>query len=433
MNPASTTMNPLRCLVSFLRAIPSRWVARFLYDPSRRSLLIGASLGFALSGWIPAASALTIQATPQPSGGLLITVDPQGQPVYGLAVFGADWSTSWAVANGGTTTSVVNSSWSYPFGPEPVTIKAVGPAPSYAYLAELQFTPAGWSGTSGPIAPRLALQYWQANDWPGRPTGNGHYETQQVWVDGYWEPDGYWEQDGNGDWYFVQTGEHWVPDGHYETQEVWVEDIAWDGLYGSSWTTTAGMYHQYGASSGYAAATVNRGYLTNLFNMGDALSFRAWGRAPTGNCNNFEASVYAPSGSLVQSALFGNNSYWQPSITFNANGVWRIDIKYTGATNFTPSAGTVSYYVGVGMAAQSITFPEVPNHVYGDPPFALGGTANSGLPVSYAVVAGLASVSGNTVTLTGGSTVTIRASQTGGGRTTASPIGPLPTSYGPLR
>jgi hypothetical protein len=50
----------------------------------------------------------------------------------------------------------------------------------------------------------------------------------------------------------------------------------------------------------------------------------------------------------------------------------------------------------------------------GDAPFAVSASASSGLPVSFAIVSGPATISGNTVTLTGPTgTVTVRASQAG--------------------
>ena len=64
--------------------------------------------------------------------------------------------------------------------------------------------------------------------------------------------------------------------------------------------------------------------------------------------------------------------------------------------------------------SQTISFAAIADKLNTDAPFALSASASSGLPVSYAVVSGPATVSGNTVTLTGGTgTVTIRASQAG--------------------
>ena len=69
---------------------------------------------------------------------------------------------------------------------------------------------------------------------------------------------------------------------------------------------------------------------------------------------------------------------------------------------------------GAGLAlAQTISFPTIPTQAYGVAPFALSATASSGLPVSYAVSSGPASVSGNILTITGAGSVTVLASQPG--------------------
>ena len=67
----------------------------------------------------------------------------------------------------------------------------------------------------------------------------------------------------------------------------------------------------------------------------------------------------------------------------------------------------------ISKAYQSITFGTLANKTYGDAPFTLGGSASSGLPLSYSIVSGPASLNGNTVTLTGAGSVTIKASQGG--------------------
>ncbi|HYG81583.1 MAG TPA: MBG domain-containing protein, partial [Pyrinomonadaceae bacterium] len=68
----------------------------------------------------------------------------------------------------------------------------------------------------------------------------------------------------------------------------------------------------------------------------------------------------------------------------------------------------------ISKTGQTITFNPLPNKAYGDPAFGLNATSSSGLPVSFKLVSGPATVNGNTVTLTGVGTVTIRASQAGG-------------------
>jgi hypothetical protein len=50
---------------------------------------------------------------------------------------------------------------------------------------------------------------------------------------------------------------------------------------------------------------------------------------------------------------------------------------------------------------------------YGVSPITLLATASSGLPVTFSVVSGPASISGNTLTITGVGTVEVAADQTG--------------------
>ncbi|MVT07879.1 MBG domain-containing protein [Chitinophaga tropicalis] len=74
---------------------------------------------------------------------------------------------------------------------------------------------------------------------------------------------------------------------------------------------------------------------------------------------------------------------------------------------------TVNGTLTVGQAPQTITFPAVTDKAYGDATFTLNATSNSGLPVSYSIVSGPATVNGNTVTITGAGIVTIAANQAG--------------------
>lgn len=65
---------------------------------------------------------------------------------------------------------------------------------------------------------------------------------------------------------------------------------------------------------------------------------------------------------------------------------------------------------------QAITFPQIANKLISDPPFQLLASASSGLPVSYEIVSGPATLNGDMVTLDGvPGEVTIKVSQPGDG------------------
>jgi hypothetical protein len=71
---------------------------------------------------------------------------------------------------------------------------------------------------------------------------------------------------------------------------------------------------------------------------------------------------------------------------------------------------------------QTISFATLANKTYGDAPFGLSATASSGLPVNFSILSGPATLSGNSVTITGAGSVTIRASQPGSTAFNAAPI-----------
>jgi hypothetical protein len=103
-------------------------------------------------------------------------------------------------------------------------------------------------------------------------------------------------------------------------------------------------------------------------------------------------------------ASFGTSvfSFTAPSFT----------IYYSpGASGFTTP--TWQGYPALPRTAQTLTFAQPADHTYGDVPFALTATASSGLPVSFALISGPASLAGSTLTLTSSGIVTIRATQAG--------------------
>lgn len=83
--------------------------------------------------------------------------------------------------------------------------------------------------------------------------------------------------------------------------------------------------------------------------------------------------------------------------------------------SLTVRANTVTTVNANYRLLQTITFPAIPDRHLDQGTVTLGATASSGLGVTYAVISGPATPSGNVLTFTGYGTVTVRASQAGNG------------------
>ena len=99
-------------------------------------------------------------------------------------------------------------------------------------------------------------------------------------------------------------------------------------------------------------------------------------------------------------------------VTITGAGPVTVRASQAGDANYHP-APDVSRSFTVGLAVQTITFAPLVNKRLGDPPFSVSATASSGLPVSFSIASGPATIEGNLVTITGAGTVTVRASQAG--------------------
>src|SRR5438045_1276357 len=83
---------------------------------------------------------------------------------------------------------------------------------------------------------------------------------------------------------------------------------------------------------------------------------------------------------------------------------------------------SVSPVAQAAKQSQTITFGTLSNKTYGDAPFTVSATASSGLTVSFSsLTTSVCTVSSRTVTLVGGGTCTIRASQAGDAHYLAAP------------
>ena len=100
-------------------------------------------------------------------------------------------------------------------------------------------------------------------------------------------------------------------------------------------------------------------------------------------------------------------------VTLNGTGTVTVRASQVGSGTFNPAID-VERTFSVKSIPQSIAFGTLSDQTVGDAPFPLIATASSGNPVAF-TVAGPASLSGNTLTITGLGLVTVTAAQDGNG------------------
>ena len=115
------------------------------------------------------------------------------------------------------------------------------------------------------------------------------------------------------------------------------------------------------------------------------------------------------------SSLTGQPSITTTATTNSAAGTYPLVVTQGTLTSanysFTFVNGTFTI---TGSTAQTITFPAIPAITYGQATsITLGATASSGLAIQYTVVSGPGKVTGSTLTISGGGTIVITASQPG--------------------
>ncbi|WP_282127051.1 RIP homotypic interaction motif-containing protein, partial [Marinifilum flexuosum] len=104
--------------------------------------------------------------------------------------------------------------------------------------------------------------------------------------------------------------------------------------------------------------------------------------------------------------LFGNE------LTITGAGAVSVKAVQLGDDNYKAADDVVRTFT-VNKAAQAITFAELADKTYGDAAFALTASASSSLAVSFEVVSGPATLSGNELTITGAGAVSVKAVQLG--------------------
>ncbi|HXI00208.1 MAG TPA: T9SS type A sorting domain-containing protein [Sphingobacteriaceae bacterium] len=125
------------------------------------------------------------------------------------------------------------------------------------------------------------------------------------------------------------------------------------------------------------------------------------------------AATATSGGTVTYSLVSGPGSLSGSTLTITGTGT--IVVRASVDANGTYASNEQDQSITVAKASQTITFNTLANKVYytGVPTFTVSATASSGLAPTYSIVSGPASISGNTITLTGAGTVTVRAIQGG--------------------
>jgi sugar lactone lactonase YvrE len=113
-------------------------------------------------------------------------------------------------------------------------------------------------------------------------------------------------------------------------------------------------------------------------------------------------------GAFTYSVVSGPATISGSTVTLTGAGSVVLQASEVASANFIASTKNASFTVAIGTP--SIVFT-VPNHTFGDAPFAVSATSNSMGAFTYSVVSGPATISGSTVTLTGTGPVVLQASE----------------------
>src|SRR5256885_15592716 len=138
------------------------------------------------------------------------------------------------------------------------------------------------------------------------------------------------------------------------------------------------------------------------------------GPTPTGNVTFSEGTTVLASFPLNGS---GQASFSTTSLSVGSHS---ITAAYPGDSNSLASTSSAVVQV-VNKADQFINFDPIAGKTFGDSDFSVSATASSGLPVSFSIESGPATISGSTVHITGAGTVMVRASQAGNGNYNPAP------------
>ena len=118
-------------------------------------------------------------------------------------------------------------------------------------------------------------------------------------------------------------------------------------------------------------------------------------------------------GAITYSVVSGPATIAGNTVTLTGAGTVTLQASQTAAGGYTGATVSTSFSVSGGTAPTLTSFPS--SLPYWFAPFTVSAISNSTGAITYSVISGPATISGNTVTLTGVGTVTLQASQAAAG------------------
>jgi hypothetical protein len=170
---------------------------------------------------------------------------------------------------------------------------------------------------------------------------------------------------------------------------------------------TVNLQASQAATSNYTAATV-----TASFTVSQEAPTLSFALIPTKTYGDAAFTVYANSasnGTITYSVVSGPATISGSTATITGAGTVSLQAAQAATTNYTASTATTSFTVS--QATPALIFATIPAKTYGDAAFSVSASSASSGAITYSVVSGPATISGNTVTITGAGTISLQAAQ----------------------
>jgi len=176
-------------------------------------------------------------------------------------------------------------------------------------------------------------------------------------------------------------------------------------------TYTLTSRNAFGTASASVKVTVSGATTTPTLAF-TAVTGKTYGAAP------FAVSATSNStGAITYTVVSGPATISGSTVSLTGAGTVTLQASQAAAGTYSATTAQTSFVVSPG--SPTLAFVSVPSQTYGAAPFTVSTTTNSSGSIAYSVVSGPATISGNTVTLTGVGSVTLQANEAAAGNYTA--------------